>query len=65
MNTTKYFDKKNEDRPRNDGIIIPFSFPTLRDPAQPLGKKIEPGQSVPDPSKYGPMMPRRSYASMF
>lgn len=65
MNSSLYANKSQKDNPNAKKNIIPVCFPPLRDPAQPLGKKIEPGKSVPDPSKYGPMPPRMSYATMF
>ena len=70
MSTTMYTSKKNDNNNNGGGIIIPFSFPPLRDPAQPLGKrqpsdKDKPDQHISDWDKHGPVMASRRYAAMF
>ena len=70
MSTTMYASKKNDNNNNGGGIIIPFSFPPLRDPAQPLDKrppsdKDNPDQHISDWDKHGPVMASRRYAAMF
>ena len=69
MSTTMYASKKNDNN-NGGGIIIPFSFPPLRDPTQPLNKrppsdKDKPDQPTPNWDKRGPVMVSRRYAAMF
>lgn len=64
-NTSMYTSKNRNNNEPNKGTVILVRFPPLRDPAMPLGTRIEPGTNMPNTNSRGPMTPKKGYATMF